>query len=634
MISDFFSTAFSSSLTVSAIAVLFMLFAFAMIFLVRAGTRAQARYKTLEQFSSDLVSEGSDFSIDEARERMANTEAGVLVSQVVGEWTETLVHSRGVGSSELRNIMDAEYFFGVDRIAPELFRNRLLSAAPGFLTAGGLISTFLGLSLGLSGIDLTGSAESLKTGVGGLVEGAGVAFIPSLFGVIFSVLLNVATKGVQQWIAQEFASPIELKIDRAVNRVTAEHLLNDSLELQRDSAQDIKELSEKIGSSVGETVAESVQKLSVELRAAIADSLQPALESLTSAIVEQNADVFDTLTQRMSEGFAEVGREQARQLHSGAEAIDAAVSGLTAGLTQVQDETTQLQATIREQATTLSNAAEAIAGGAAALDESATKFHGISDQIRDLQEVTVTKFEELLEQHTGIFANLQNYMLALPRLQAAMNSTVDGLANASQNVTESNAAAVAMLERTTKVTVEQLSESIAQQSEHARQTYERLSTELQAAQKQMEGWLNEYARVVERQTGERMDTWNQHSSTYATHMLSVSQTLQGVIAEMQDQSEAVSISARKTEEQSAQLVTSSETIGQTIFSALSDVPALVDVTKQLVTAVALQSAPTNPSVPLGQDVNLVESVPSSRAGRRGSSIAEQQVAPVLGGETL
>ncbi|MEN1451253.1 anti-phage ZorAB system protein ZorA, partial [Pseudomonas aeruginosa] len=73
--------------------------------------------------------------------------------------------------------------------------SRLLAAAPSFLVAIGVLGTFVGLTVGLEGlVGTSDEIEALKGGINKLISGAAVAFMTSVWGVFFSLLLNFVEK--------------------------------------------------------------------------------------------------------------------------------------------------------------------------------------------------------------------------------------------------------------------------------------------------------------------------------------------------------------------------------------------------------------------------------------------------------
>ena len=96
------------------------------------------------------------------------------------EFDESLVYS--TDKNRLYNTLDAEHFFNARTLAPGLTSSRLLSATPTFLTAIGVLGTFIGLTLGLANLQVNaGEIDTLKSGVSTMINGAAVAFMTSVW---------------------------------------------------------------------------------------------------------------------------------------------------------------------------------------------------------------------------------------------------------------------------------------------------------------------------------------------------------------------------------------------------------------------------------------------------------------------
>lgn len=79
------------------------------------------------------------------------------------EFDETLIEVEHNGSVQLRNILDSHHFFNSATLARGITESRMLAAVPGFLTAAGVIGTFVGLQLGLSELNIGNDVEVKKS---------------------------------------------------------------------------------------------------------------------------------------------------------------------------------------------------------------------------------------------------------------------------------------------------------------------------------------------------------------------------------------------------------------------------------------------------------------------------------------
>jgi hypothetical protein len=128
------------------------------------------------------------------------------------EFDESLVYS--TDKSRLYNTLDAEHFFNARTLAPGLTSSRLLSATPTFLTAIGVLGTFIGLTLGLANLQINaGEIDTLKSGVSTMINGAAVAFMTSVWGVFLSLILNVTEKLAERGALKEILGCPSNKLD-------------------------------------------------------------------------------------------------------------------------------------------------------------------------------------------------------------------------------------------------------------------------------------------------------------------------------------------------------------------------------------------------------------------------------------
>ena len=139
------------------------------------------------------------------------------------EFDETLVEVKTSNGVFLRNTLDAGHFFNTHTLAKQVTENRLIAAVPGFLTAIGVIGTFVGLQLGLAGLNLGAGASvgDMQIGISNVVDGAKVAFLTSVWGVALSVLFNFGEKWLEQRIRNRIRR-LEDSIDRIFPRIRPE----------------------------------------------------------------------------------------------------------------------------------------------------------------------------------------------------------------------------------------------------------------------------------------------------------------------------------------------------------------------------------------------------------------------------
>jgi hypothetical protein len=246
------------------------------------------------------------------------------------EFDESLVHIPQ--KDRLCNTLDAAHFFNTQTISRGLTENRLLSAVPSFLTAIGVIGTFAGLQMGLAGLDVTSSdTDELKRGIGGLIGGASIAFMTSVWGVLSSVIFNFFEKALERRIRFSITD-FQNEVDYLYPRITAEQSLTNIEDFSRQSTEKLAELDEKIGHKM----QEAMQQASIVIRDGMEQSLNtilgPAIEKLVGNAQSGSEKALEAMLDRFLDGVGSAGDSQKIMMESAATQIAKASDGMSAGL--------------------------------------------------------------------------------------------------------------------------------------------------------------------------------------------------------------------------------------------------------------------------------------------------------------
>lgn len=121
------------------------------------------------------------------------------LSHLWAEYTETLHEQYDHIDGErrlvaIRATVPAEVFFNTQVLVDTPLNTEFFRHLPGILTSIGIIGTFSGLILGLSGFEPTGSAETVKASLGGLMEGVMEAFIASATAIGMALIITLDEK--------------------------------------------------------------------------------------------------------------------------------------------------------------------------------------------------------------------------------------------------------------------------------------------------------------------------------------------------------------------------------------------------------------------------------------------------------
>lgn len=372
----------------SATAVIFVLsLYFLLVHFRRFRTRLRALRSLLEGQSKETLA----LSRRETMQKAQGLDAP-NVGMLWREFDESLVLSSD--QKHLFNTLDAEHFFNARTLAPGLTASRLLAAAPSFLVAIGVLGTFVGLTVGLEGlVGTSDEIESLKGGINKLISGAAVAFMTSVWGVFFSLLLNFVEKMFERSALGQIQQ-LQHDIDFLYPRIPAEQSLVHIAEYGKESKEALQELHERIGDRLQETLNGMSEAMQTALTDALNNIMAPAIQTLVSTTSQQSTQVLEKLVGNFMDGMTSVGREQGLQMQQAAADVNAAVSGMSERLNQLFSSLNEQQGRQMEVAQQQSAAFE-------------TQLQRISGSAEERQAQMEQRFAELM---SGLTNQLQTQL--------------------------------------------------------------------------------------------------------------------------------------------------------------------------------------------------------------------------------
>lgn len=273
--------------------------------------------------------------LDKRRELINTALQNHTYGRLWREFDESLVHIPQ--KQRLCNTLDASHFFNTHTISRGLTENRLLAAVPGFLTAIGVIGTFVGLQLGLESLrelqPANTSVGDLTHGIFGMIGGASIAFMTSVWGVFISVLFNFFEKCLERNIRSAISS-FQNEVDYLYPRITAEQSLSNIEDFTRQSNESLAALDEKIGHKMQEAMKEASNVISASVADSLNTILGPAIERLVNNAHSGSEKALESLLDRFLQGIGSAGNSQKAMMEQAAKDIAAASTGMTDGLNQ------------------------------------------------------------------------------------------------------------------------------------------------------------------------------------------------------------------------------------------------------------------------------------------------------------
>lgn len=197
----------------------------------------------------------------------------------------------------LHNAHQAGEFLGEEQLFPP--QAELVQAIPPLLTAIGILGTFMGITIGLGQIEMSGDSAALEKEITSLINSLGLSFRTSIWGLSLSILTNYLL-GRSQNGYNEARSKVVRWLDTQLSRGLSQrllwHLLQSQRELvglQREREQHRKGAWEQLHRSTeglleltgqGREKAEEDRRRTHELLEAQKTSLQDMGETLADAI--------------------------------------------------------------------------------------------------------------------------------------------------------------------------------------------------------------------------------------------------------------------------------------------------------------------------------------------------------------
>lgn len=204
------------------------------------------------------------------------------------DFSRNLTKSRNVeGKDELYSPLEAGECFNFN-LALKGINNVFWQNYGSIYTGVGILGTFLGLMIGLFGVDLTSSDVTvLKDGIGNLLNGISTAFGTSLFGIIFALIYGAFNKNIQERLS-EAVSALANKIGEMYPRKTVEQWLADGHRESVEQTKAIKNLSQEMAENLGELLDQQLSTNFEELCQKLDEQMKPVFEKLYDAISSLN----------------------------------------------------------------------------------------------------------------------------------------------------------------------------------------------------------------------------------------------------------------------------------------------------------------------------------------------------------
>jgi methyl-accepting chemotaxis protein len=362
------------------------------------------------------------------------------------EFNHHLIHvPKQDGSDDvvLRRSLDAEEIFTDDRFAPGLSSNRIFQSLPGILTGLGVLGTFVGLQIGIGGLDLQ-DLKKLESSIVPLIQGCAVAFSTSVWGVGASLLFSLLEK-LMEGFALGGVRKLQQRVDALIPRYVPEEAMAELAQSSKQSEFILKGLAVEIGgqmqvavregiaetlrqeiTSAAEKVVEAIQKafgqhaegLGKDSAKVIAEALSEELLKITNSINTLTESV--EILRKSTETSGNTVNNAVDKLNAH-ETVITSMAEASAKIKQAADSFAAMNGTLETSASRNKDAAEAQNEAAKANQEVAVKFTTVGERLPELK-LTIEEAARVIGSLGSPLKDLKELIETLPVKQGEIDS--------------------------------------------------------------------------------------------------------------------------------------------------------------------------------------------------------------------
>ena len=294
----------------------------------------------------------------------------------------------------------------------------------GVFTGLGILVTFLGLTIGLLGFDMSSSA-TIQKGISNLLNGTSTAFLTSIVGILCALIFNYYYNNS---LIRNFDASIDdfaNKLDELIPRKQAEELLYINSEAVKEQTTELQDFNTTLALTIGDA-----------LRNAMTTDVKPVLEELLTAIRELSTGGMETIKNSINDNTGSELRDFAGTLQE----LQQGMRDILMQSQQMNEENNQkLRVAVDEMVKSLQNAT--------------------SDSVTAQQK----NMNEMNEQIKGLFTEMNdNLRQTVQGLLEAGSNTGIQLDHSIKGAAETSDAIVKTWESVSKQQQEQLSHNIEQ----------------------------------------------------------------------------------------------------------------------------------------------------------------------------
>ena len=296
-----------------------------------------ARYKEIETYLDILKKynpQNVNVYFESLSQEMENSD---LIKGIWRKYQRTLISIPGNDGLEKYSTVESESYFSVAAFT-EGMKGGLWSGLAGTFTGIGILGTFIGLTIGLAGVD-TSSTGALSSSISGLLGGMSTAFVTSIFGIVSAIVFGV-------WHSQNMkrfgdaASRFTDALDQVFIRKSVEEILLEELAESRAQRAAMEQLSTDMAISICDHLPDVLDQLAEKMDSAMKGNLDTMLVGLSERQdkqTEQLMQISSNTSSLVSGGFDQLGDVLKKGVGQGAEELGNSLKNLSSDIASLAE---------------------------------------------------------------------------------------------------------------------------------------------------------------------------------------------------------------------------------------------------------------------------------------------------------
>lgn len=296
-----------------------------------------ARYKEIETYLDILKKynpQNVNVYFESLSQEMENSD---LIKGIWRKYQRTLISIPGKDGLEKYSTVESESYFSVAAFT-EGMKGGLWSGLAGTFTGIGILGTFIGLTIGLAGVD-TSSTGALSSSISGLLGGMSTAFVTSIFGIVSAIVFGV-------WHSQNMkrfgdaVSRFTDALDQVFIRKSVEEILLEELAESRAQRAAMEQLSTDMAISICDHLPDVLDQLAEKMDSAMKGNLDTMLAGLSERQdkqTEQLMQISSNTNSLVIGGFDQLGDVLKKGVGQGAEELGNSLKNLSSDIASLAE---------------------------------------------------------------------------------------------------------------------------------------------------------------------------------------------------------------------------------------------------------------------------------------------------------